>query len=155
MALTIDEMFAKCSPEPNTGCWLWMGQTQGRYGCLRLKGSRKQVSAHRHMFFLKTGERPEVVMHRCDQPFCVNPDHLQAGTHALNVADRHAKGRDGRTQGRPGTARPTAKLTEAIIPEVRRFVAEGASHRAAGARFGVHHAVIGHIVRRTAWSHVP
>ena len=85
------------SPEPNTGCWLWTGATVP-FGYGRINGGRTGVGvllAHRASWEIYRGPVPEelCVLHRCDIPQCVNPDHLFLGTHADNVADKIAKGR--------------------------------------------------------------
>ncbi len=51
------------------------------------------VFAHRLSFYLHHGYWPNVCRHRCDNPGCYNPYHLEDGTHADNVADRVARGR--------------------------------------------------------------
>jgi hypothetical protein len=88
------------SPEPNSGCWLWAGccNVDG-YGRFRRTGQRKTAQAHRFAYEVQHGPIPagEEVMHRCDMPACVNPDHLVAGPHAENIRDMHAKGRAGKS----------------------------------------------------------
>ena len=150
-AMTIDDIFTNTTTEPNTGCWLWLGAVFP-YGSIKRNGVR--LAAHREALRLATGERPEVVMHMCDQPSCVNPAHLKAGTHVENVADRHRKGhtRNGTTLG---SRRPAAKLTEGDVVAVRARLADGVSHRAIAREFGVHHSVVGNIHRGNAWKHVP
>lgn len=90
------------SPEPNTGCWLWAGQVNSYgYGVIsvsigpRGQAQKRYFGAHRIALALhdQVPSSADVVMHTCDVPCCVNPDHLRIGTHAANVADCIAKGR--------------------------------------------------------------
>lgn len=78
------------------GCWLFNGgKTHFGYGRLSLRGNR-WITAHRFAWLLHRGDIPDVslcVLHRCDNPPCVNPDHLFLGTHADNVRDMVRKGR--------------------------------------------------------------
>jgi hypothetical protein len=87
------------SPCPVTGCWWWTGalDTKG-YG--RILIGRSAQRAHRVAYELLVGPIPDLggyhggcLLHRCDQPCCVNPQHLRPGTHADNMADMAAKGR--------------------------------------------------------------
>jgi hypothetical protein len=94
--------FAKVTPlesflnriEKTDGCWLWRGTTNNGYGIFLLPGE-VPVRAHRHAYELWKGPIPDgaVVMHVCDNPPCVNPDHLQIGTRLDNNRDCAAKGR--------------------------------------------------------------
>lgn len=92
---TIRERFnAKWQPHPRRGCWMWTGaRSQGIYGSLTVND--RTVQAHRVSWELNNGLIPENahVLHRCDTPACVNPDHLFLGTHTDNMRDRKAKGR--------------------------------------------------------------
>lgn len=97
-ALTVTDRFARFVPtwgDPE-GCWEWTGATIGHmgYGWMRFDG-RSQL-AHRVSWLVYQGEIPDgmQVMHTCDNPVCVRPDHLCLGTNADNQADMVAKGRN-------------------------------------------------------------
>ncbi len=80
-------------PEPNTGCWLWLGRRDDEgYGRFKANGVRL---AHREFYLHHRGAIPDGhdVLHRCDTPACVNPNHLFTGTHADNMRDMIKKGR--------------------------------------------------------------
>lgn len=87
------------SPEPNSGCWLWMGGVliRGGYGHFTHRPSGRQtLKAHRESwkFFRNPNiTEDEHVLHKCDNPLCVNPDHLFIGDQATNMEDKSFKGR--------------------------------------------------------------
>lgn len=74
-------------------CWLWLGAKSGKYGTIWMNGS--QIKTHRISFILQNGPIPEnkIVMHKCDNHLCVNPEHLEIGTQSLNLLDCVKKGR--------------------------------------------------------------
>jgi len=74
-----------------TACWVWSGRTdKDGYGTLRIGTS--MVRAHRFSYELHHGPTNLLVRHSCDNAPCVNPAHLQPGTHLDNMADRKAAG---------------------------------------------------------------
>jgi hypothetical protein len=76
-------------------CWIWMAAiVGGGYGVIYVK--RKPIMAHRMAWVLAHGEIPEsqLVLHHCDNPRCVNVDHLFLGTYKDNEADKLSKGRN-------------------------------------------------------------
>ena len=95
-----DRLLRHCTPEPNSGCWLWLGATvQSRggalYGVIGGKVPRRREFAHRAAWEEWREPIPpgHKVCHRCDNSLCINPDHLFVGTQRDNIRDMHAKGR--------------------------------------------------------------
>jgi hypothetical protein len=77
----------KFIPEPNSGCWLWIGAIDG-IGYGRFRAYRRLDMAHRVAYRLYVGQIPagmEIDHRRCDNPLCVNPEHLEPATHRHNV----------------------------------------------------------------------
>lgn len=76
-------------------CWLWTGYCKnGRYGSIKFEGVYYQASAFSYMLTYGLTEKPKLhVLHKCDVPACVNPDHLFLGTHQDNMADMVRKKR--------------------------------------------------------------
>lgn len=156
-------LWERCIPEPNTGCWLWLGaRDTGGYGVLKydINGTRRYYGIHRIALTLATGpiEPGHVVMHRCDNPPCINPAHLMAGTHAENNADRDQKGRHRWVEPEDrarGERQGLAKLTADLVLSIRARAAEGETKAAIARDLGVSDVAVGLVVRRKAWGHVP
>lgn len=81
-----------------SGCWKWKGAIHSEgYGKVRM--NRKTIGTHRASWIISNGPIPDghFVCHRCDNRYCVNPDHLFLGTHRDNMNDMSAKGRKFKT----------------------------------------------------------
>lgn len=117
----LERFESKVRRDPETGCLEWTGSRDAKgYGHFGF--DRKVWKSHRWIFWHTYGRLPEVVMHVCDNPSCVEITHLQAGTFAANNADRERKGRGRQPRGeRHGSA----KLTDAQCREVRSAHAGG------------------------------
>lgn len=135
-------------------CWIWTGgKFRGGYGCAW--NGERQVSAHRLSWTIHHGAEPGEldVLHRCDNPPCVNPTHLFLGTDTDNMRDMTAKGRN-RPQSLVGTANPSAKLTEALVLQIRHRVATGELRQDVAAELGVSHARVSSVCLGQTWKHV-
>ncbi len=92
----MERFHSKYEVHPVTGCWVWQAsKIGGGYGKFKCKKLTKSRYAHRVSYIMHKGEIPEgqVVMHTCDNPSCVNPDHLSLGTQKDNMLDASRKGR--------------------------------------------------------------
>jgi hypothetical protein len=153
---SLDERFEeKFTPEPNSGCWLWTASADnGGYGTIAAYG--KVQKAHRVSWIMNKGKIPAGlnVLHRCDNPACVNPDHLFLGTQAENVADMVTKGRQ-RTVPRFGTDNPQAALDEETVWAIRAMLKMKLFSQIEVSRsYGVSPMTISRIANNQSWTHV-
>jgi len=148
----LERFYALVSPEPNSGCWLWEGAVDRRgYARMKADGPGATSAAHVALTEIYGQPRPasgHYCCHRCDNPSCVNPEHLYWGTPAQNVADMKARGRM-KLNPVKGEASPHAKLTEADVLTIRASQDRGS---ALARRFGVSHSLISHIRTGRNWN---
>jgi hypothetical protein len=123
------------------GCWLWNASTNargyGQFGCGGAAGG--MVFAHRQAYIFAVGSIPReiCVLHHCDNPICVRPDHLFLGTRADNMQDASRKGR---LNGNPvlfGEAHPRTKISSVQVEELRALRKSGETYKALAHRFGL------------------
>ena len=133
-------------------CWPWTGTVRPNgYGSFSLNG--RTVSTHRLAYRLATGVDPGrlVVRHRCDNPRCCNPAHLELGTFAQNTRDMHERGR---WCDRKGSNHPLAKLSEQQVLEIRRRRMAGERGVYLAAVFVVSPPTITRLAKNKGWTHV-
>jgi len=128
------------------------GATTDGYGVLKRNG--KTVRAHRWAFCKHNGLSlldidGMVVMHKCDNRLCVNPDHLFIGTHAENCRDKVKKCRQAR-----GEKAGNSKLTDNQVFSIKRLFALGESNRSIAICYGVSAMCIGRIRSGKTWGHI-
>jgi hypothetical protein len=132
------------------GCWLWSGsKCEKGYG--RFAINRKPNLSHRVSWELSFGKIRDglFVLHRCDNPSCVRPNHLFLGTQKDNMADMHAKKR-----APVGEKHYHAKLRADQVLAIRKMHADGISYDKAAKLFNVHRITIAEVVRRETWKHI-
>lgn len=128
----VQRFWSKVNKEAPNGCWEWTAATlvSGGYGAFRLKGVTQR--AHRVSYFLINGELTPglVIIHKCDNPKCVNPAHLNQGTQAENMSTVPDWGRNKfEVNGR-------MKLSDDAIIEILQG---GKSDRHYARKYGVDH----------------
>ena len=135
-------------------CWEWpYNKNAKRYPKVHINGKDQEL-VHRMSWCLFFGKIPKAkcVCHRCDNPRCVNPKHLFLGTHAENMADMARKGRANGRSFPVGEKHFNHKLTERDVAFIR---SSELTHREIGIIFNMDHSVIGDVIRRVTWNHVP
>lgn len=124
----------------DAGCWQANGfQNEDGYVVWNSRGVK--VTAHRvsHEFFRGAIPKGLEVRHRCDNPPCINPEHLEAGTHSENMIDRSARGR----------AKST--LNEKSVRDIRSRFERGESAETLAEKYGVTSSNIYSVVSRKTW----
>lgn len=139
--LSTDERFAfYTSPSNPNGCNLWRGTAYGGYGRFYV-GANHHEAAHRHAYREEFGDIPDgmCVCHTCDNPLCVNPQHLFLGTNQENTQDKVSKSRQSMVLD---------------SEDVERIVADSRPTRAVALEFGVCTRTIGDIRNGHTRTHV-
>jgi hypothetical protein len=147
--------FGSLHPSMQTNCWEWTGGFRGHYGRIGI-GPRGAgtVSVHRLSWELKHGSIPNdlCVLHKCDNPSCVNPDHLFLGTKSDNNRDMVHKHRNSCGYGLKNRS---SKLTPSDVRRSRMLYASGnISYRTLGAMFGIDAVAMRFAVIGKTWKHV-
>ena len=144
-----DRFHSRYIPEPNSGCWIWLGKLSAYgYGLIPANGNRKtkELLAHRVSVELSGRTIPpkHCACHKCDTPSCVNPDHLFIGTKAQNSQDMAHKGRSTKAE-----RNPQSKLTLDQVLAIRADIATPATVLAT--QYGVTQWTIRNYRSRRTW----
>jgi hypothetical protein len=144
-----------------TGCWGWLGaKKKTGYGYMtigsRTDGTRKTTSAHRVSYMAFKGKIPlgRWVLHKCDNPWCVNPDHLYLGNRSDNVRDMMSRGRLNHVFGEKS---PKSKLKEEGVKNLRKErLLHKTPYRDLAAKYGLKsHKHVIEICNGKLWKHIP
>jgi len=148
--VTMEEILAQCNLT-ETGCYEWQGKRAKNYAVIT--HNRKMIGVHRIVCFLEHGEPGEQdhALHSCDNPPCVNPEHLRWGTHQENMDDVRARNR---RAVKRGERNGRAKLDEAKVKAIRAIYGTGPTTIEIAELYGVSNQIISRIIKREAWSHV-
>lgn len=148
--IAYERFMAKVSKDA-CGCWIWTGsKVKSGYG--KVKVNQKMFLAHRLSYMAHKGDIKSglFICHSCDNPLCVNPDHLWAGSQIENVRDAKKKGR-ANYSGVIGENNSKAKLTENDIFEIRN---SNLTNTELSKKFNVTQPTISNIRSKKTWKHI-
>lgn len=154
---TVEERLLKHTEKTDT-CWNWTACKDHKgYGIIRIDG--KNRATHRVSYELFKGKIPKgkgyhgtCVLHSCDNPGCINPEHLRLGTNRENILDMIQKGRNVVLRGK---LCHKAKLTEKQVLEIReKFIPYVYTTIMLAKEYGVDPSTIGHMIKRRIWKHI-
>jgi hypothetical protein len=148
IGMTMEDRFWEKVKKGN-GCWEWQGalSKQWQYGMFRVNAARPTVKAHRVSWEINVGQIPEGVnvLHKCDNPKCVRPDHLFLGTIGDNNQDMTLKERHGRMLFTHEQVRQ--------IRELKKARGRSLSHQMIADQFGVSKSTITHMLTGRNWKY--
>lgn len=134
-------------------CWPWIAARTG-FGHGKIWDFGVLRGAHCVSYEMHAGPIPKglLVRHTCDNPWCVNPKHLVAGTHKDNGRDMVERGRNWMGDRMKGEAHPNSKINKAMV---RRILKDPRSSLQLAKHVGISASVIRKIRQGNAWAHVP
>lgn len=149
----IDRFMDKVKICSENDCWLWTGATDNAFGYGKFRLNGKSINAHRASFILFNGEIPEglFVCHKCDNPPCVNPEHLFVGTSEDNNKDRSNKGRTARLDG---YLSPSAKLNVPIVLKIREMYENNTTVAKISKLLNISYRTVWDVCNRISWRNV-
>lgn len=137
------------------GCHICVSHAKAKGGYPKLKRNGKLLTMSRYIYELHYGKIPEglVVRHKCDNPLCINPEHLELGKQIDNMRDKYERGRANHKAVR-GENAGCAKLTENDVREIITLLKAGKSQREIAKRFKVSQNAIYLIKNGKSWTHI-
>ncbi len=157
--ISVDRFWEKVAKAGHEECWNWTAARDGNgYGRFHVgKSHNSAMLAHRVAYGIATGDSPEAVCHRCDNPSCCNPSHLFGGTRADNNRDMTSKGRHAAHTGvrvmPRGHAHQNSKLSPDDVSEMRSLYAGGGvTQYDLARRFGVCQRTVSKLLRGISYA---
>lgn len=149
--MLVARFWQKVSIKGPRSCWEWQALKRRGYGIA--SHSDGLSNAHRIAWFLVNGEIPpgHDICHRCDNPSCVNPAHLFAGTTKENIQDMERKGRARHPRGEQNGR---ARLNEEQVRQIKALMGSGMSMRSVARQFNANSGTIFGIWTGKIWKHV-
>jgi hypothetical protein len=132
-------------------CWEWTASKRNGYG--RIKVDKSMLSVHRLVYEMTNGKisKEMSVCHKCDNPSCVNPDHLFLGTHSDNMRDMVSKNR----RDSKGSKNGRSLLTEPSVRIIKKLLLEGFMlQKDIASKFNVSISTISGINQDKTWRHI-
>jgi hypothetical protein len=135
----------------STGCILWIG-AKNNHGYGRFTMNGKGILAHRASYEITHGKIPDglFVLHKCDVPACINPDHLELGTQTDNMRQASQRQRV-KVPRCKGEQQGSAKLTNEKVLMIRQ---EQGTHKSIAEKYGVSISVIYAVRNKKTWRHI-
>lgn len=156
----LDRYWTFVDKDATNGCWEWTGcKCTNGYGGFSVVN--KMFKVHRLSWLIHYGDMPEIegsdyrgtcVLHKCDNPSCVNPAHLFLGTHKENMTDMINKGRKNASKGEH---RYNSKLTEKRVKFIRSWYSYGGiTYKDIAAAYGLNETTVSRAINKVSWKHI-
>lgn len=147
----IERFWSKVDVKGEDECWEWK-KCKDKDGYGQYQINKKKYLSHRISWILENGDIPKkmCICHKCDNPSCVNPNHLFLGTNKNNSEDMTNKNRQAK-----GENQGLHKLTEKQILEIRlKYIPYKYTQQKLAEEYNISRSLIGYIVRNKIWKHI-
>lgn len=155
-----DRFWTKVDKSSPNGCWEWTATKNNKgYGCFSARqiipGRKTKALAHRLSYAYFKGPIPpgQNILHSCDNPACVNPDHLRAGSQSENISESVAKGRKPLANIR-GEQIGTSRLTAEKVFSIREKYLAGVPRAQIASEADISEVTIKRVVSGRSWQHL-
>ncbi|AIF72134.1 endonuclease [Bacillus phage Riley] len=137
----------------NNSCWNCTSHSKDSFGyCFITRtGMQGATYIHRYVYTIHNGDIPQdrVIRHKCDNPSCINPSHLEVGTQQENLKDAESRGR---AAIKSGSGNIKAKLSEEQVKEIKELLKKGVVQKEIASTYGVGNSTISRIKHNVSWS---